>query len=113
VRLPSGEASGTSLPGGALGAMATPAAKGDALMRWISGLITIAGLYGLYRLLRPSAPAVATSPAAFSDKEAVPENATQIRNAGPEATATLPEEWDEVDQASDESFPASDPGAKY
>jgi hypothetical protein len=82
-------------------------------MRWISGLITAAGIYGLYRLLRQAEPAMATSPAAFSDKEAVPENATQIRNAGPEATATPHEEWDEVDQASDESFPASDPGAKY
>ncbi|WP_298164042.1 hypothetical protein [Novosphingobium sp.] len=82
-------------------------------MRWISGLITIAGLYGLYRVLRQSAPAPATSPAAFSDMEAVPENMTQIRNAGVEATATPQQDWDEVDQASDESFPASDPGARY
>ena len=82
-------------------------------MRLLSGLITAAAIYGLYRLMRQSEPATATSPAAFSDKEAVPENTTQIRNAGPDATATAYEEWDEVEQASDESFPASDPGAKY
>ena len=87
-------------------------------MRWISGLITLAGLYGLYRVFRQSEPglakpALATSPAAFADTEAVPENTTQVRNAGPDATATAQQEWDEVDEASDESFPASDPGAKY
>ncbi|WP_298191261.1 hypothetical protein [Novosphingobium sp.] len=87
-------------------------------MRWISGLITFAGLYGLYRVFRQyepglAQPALATSPAAFADKEAVPENTTQVRNAGPDATATAQQEWDAVDQASDESFPASDPGAKY
>lgn len=32
-----------------------------------------------------------------------------VRGAGPEAMASDPEEWDPVDQASDESFPASDP----
>jgi hypothetical protein len=31
------------------------------------------------------------------------------RSAGPEAMRDPPEEWDEVDQAMDESFPASDP----
>jgi len=37
----------------------------------------------------------------------------QVRNAGPEAMATDPGPWDKVDQAVDESFPASDAGAKY
>ena len=31
------------------------------------------------------------------------------RSAGPEAMRDPPEEWDREDQASDESFPASDP----
>jgi len=31
------------------------------------------------------------------------------RSAGPEAMRDPPEEWDKVDQAADESFPASDP----
>lgn len=36
----------------------------------------------------------------------------QIRNAGPEAMRTrIRRAWTEVDEASDESFPASDPPA--
>jgi hypothetical protein len=31
------------------------------------------------------------------------------RSAGPDAMRDPPEDWDKVDQASDESFPASDP----
>jgi len=31
------------------------------------------------------------------------------RSAGPEAMRDPPEDWEKVDQASDESFPASDP----
>ena len=33
------------------------------------------------------------------------------RSAGPEAMRDPPEEWEKVDQAVDESFPASDPPA--
>ncbi len=33
------------------------------------------------------------------------------RSAGPEAMRDPPEDWERVDQASDESFPASDPPA--
>jgi hypothetical protein len=35
-----------------------------------------------------------------------------VRDAGPDAMPDPPKEWDEVDEASDESFPASDPPAK-
>lgn len=37
----------------------------------------------------------------------------QVRDAGEEAHADKPEDWDEVDQQVDESFPASDPPANY
>lgn len=37
----------------------------------------------------------------------------QVRNAGPEAMKDKPKDWDETDEASDESFPASDSSAKY
>jgi uncharacterized membrane protein YebE (DUF533 family) len=37
-----------------------------------------------------------------------------VRDAGPEAMRDAPKrEWDKADQASDESFPASDPPATY
>jgi hypothetical protein len=34
-----------------------------------------------------------------------------VRDAGPEAMENPPKSWDDVDEASDESFPASDPPA--
>jgi uncharacterized membrane protein YebE (DUF533 family) len=38
----------------------------------------------------------------------------QVRNSGPEAMRDKPAgSWDKTDQASDESFPASDPPATY
>ncbi|MBI1186008.1 MAG: hypothetical protein GC206_01475 [Alphaproteobacteria bacterium] len=39
--------------------------------------------------------------------------APKVRDAGPEAMSAPPRKWDKVDQASDESFPASDPPATY
>ena len=36
-----------------------------------------------------------------------------IRQAGPSAMRDPPKKWDAVDEAADESFPASDPPAKY
>jgi hypothetical protein len=36
-----------------------------------------------------------------------------VRPAGPESMKNPPKEWDEADQESDESFPASDPPANY
>jgi len=38
---------------------------------------------------------------------------THVRNAGPESMQNPPEEWDLIDEASDESFPASDPPGGY
>ena len=35
----------------------------------------------------------------------------EVRNAGPAAMRSDPPEWDKIDEASDESFPASDPPA--
>jgi hypothetical protein len=37
----------------------------------------------------------------------------QVRNAGADAQADKPKKWDKVDDAVDESFPASDSSAKY
>ncbi|MBB4052264.1 hypothetical protein GGR20_001907 [Devosia subaequoris] len=41
------------------------------------------------------------------------ESPVQVRNSGPEEMADEPKDWDEVDEAVDESFPASDASAKY
>jgi uncharacterized membrane protein YebE (DUF533 family) len=51
---------------------------------------------------------------AFARGERTGENFAQIRNAGPAAMADPPrDEWTPEDQASDESFPASDPPGNY
>jgi hypothetical protein len=41
------------------------------------------------------------------------ERAKLVRPAGPESMEQPPEQWDRVDEESDESFPASDPPANY
>jgi hypothetical protein len=50
--------------------------------------------------------------AAFADGETDPENFDQTRSAGPEAMRDdVADDWDKVDDALDQSFPASDPSA--
>lgn len=50
--------------------------------------------------------------AAFADAETDSENFDQTRSAGSEGMRSSPRRtWDRVDQAADESFPASDPPA--
>lgn len=51
--------------------------------------------------------------AAFATGEGAAGNLTQVRNAGPEAMRDKPESWNAIDEASDESFPASDPPSTY
>jgi uncharacterized membrane protein YebE (DUF533 family) len=54
------------------------------------------------------------SPPAFATGQEPGENLAKVRDAGPEAMADPPKrEWSKEDQASDESFPASDPPATY
>jgi len=52
---------------------------------------------------------------AFASGESDGANFAKFRNAGPNAMRTPPPAatWDKTDQASDESFPASDPPATY
>lgn len=71
-----------------------------------------AAAYGLYRYAtRPRQGE--TTPAAFATGEGDTSNFATVRNAGPEAMRSDPPHWDKADQASDESFPASDPPATY
>ncbi len=55
------------------------------------------------------------SPAAYANGEDLQrDNFNQTRNAGPDAMRDEDgEDWDSVDQALDESFPASDPASTY
>lgn len=46
-------------------------------------------------------------------EQAPPPKPGKVRDAGPEAMENPPEDWEETDESSDESFPASDPPAKY
>ena len=69
--------------------------------------------YGLYRYVTRDRTALAAGPSALSAGEADPGDLTWVRNAGPEAMRSNPPQWDKEDQASDESFPASDPPGNY
>ena len=50
---------------------------------------------------------------AFATGETAGPNFAKVRNAGPEAMRSDPPQWDMVDEASDESFPSSDPPGTY
>ena len=50
---------------------------------------------------------------AFATGETGGANFAKVRNAGPDAMRSNPPHWDKTDEASDESFPASDPPSTY
>ena len=54
------------------------------------------------------------SPPAFATGQEPGDNLAKVRDAGPENMADAPRRgWSKEDQASDESFPASDPPSTY
>lgn len=67
--------------------------------------------YALYRYAKRRREDDA--PVAFAAGEAPGDNFAKVRNAGPEGMRSDPPQWDKIDEASDESFPASDPPAIY
>jgi hypothetical protein len=67
--------------------------------------------YLLYKYLAPKSQP--TTPVAFASGESRGNGFVPVRNAGPDAMRSNPPRWDSVDQASDESFPASDPPSTY
>ena len=77
------------------------------------GALAVGALFWFAR--RPKAAESAKSDehsAAFCDNETDPENFDQTRSAGPEGMRDKTRrDWNKVDQAVDESFPASDPPA--
>ena len=75
-----------------------------------------ASAYAAYRYFSGKDAAAAPVPpqhAAFAEGEAGRSDPNATRDAGPAAMRSDPPEWDAVDEASDESFPASDPPARY
>ena len=70
-----------------------------------------AAAYALYRYV--TRPHPHEGHAAFAAGETDGANFAKVRNAGPEGMRSDPPEWDKADEASDESFPASDPPATY
>lgn len=70
-----------------------------------------AAAYAVYRYARSQRHR--EGHAAFAAGEPSDANFAQVRNAGPEAMRSAPRQWDKADEASDESFPASDPPATY
>lgn len=67
--------------------------------------------YGIYRYATREPGKL--QHAGFAPGETDGENFAKVRNAGPEGMRSDPPRWDKTDQASDESFPASDPPANY
>ena len=73
---------------------------------------TLAVGYTMY-CLWPS-PSAQTEPAGCArDETSSPSSPrlSDVRNAGPDSMRSDVDDWDKVDQAADESFPASDPPA--
>jgi hypothetical protein len=68
--------------------------------------------YAAYTFLKGRS-AASEPPAAFATGESSGPNFARVRNAGPEGMRSDPPQWDRIDEASDESFPASDPPSTY
>jgi hypothetical protein len=78
------------------------------LLQWA---VAGAAGYAIYRAVQKTKTEQA--PAAFAQGEETGGNFSQVRSAGVEGMRSDPKRWDAVDQASDESFPASDPPSTY
>ncbi|WP_298286677.1 hypothetical protein [Novosphingobium sp.] len=78
------------------------------LLKWA---VAGAAGYGIWRFANRKQEEHA--PAAFAEGENSNDNFSKVRSAGVEGMRSNPERWDKVDEASDESFPASDPPANY
>lgn len=80
----------------------------------LAGAAVLGALFWFTRSRGPKFPKSDEHSAAFADRETDPDNFDQTRSAGPDAMRSdARRDWDKIDQAADESFPASDPPATY
>lgn len=80
-------------------------------MRMILTLLTLGA--GAYVLMQRKGSGDAPRRAAFANGQPA-QGAHPVRDAGPEAMRDPPRgQWNRIDEASDQSFPASDPPANY
>ncbi|KQZ74282.1 hypothetical protein ASE06_12755 [Sphingopyxis sp. Root214] len=78
------------------------------------GVAVLGAIYWFTRKTEPKFPKDDNHSAAFADSETDRENFDQTRSAGPDGMRSdARRTWDSVDQAADESFPASDPPSTY
>lgn len=76
------------------------------------GAAVLGGVFWFTRGRKSGASNQDAHSAAFANRETDPENFDQTRSAGPGGMRDAPRgNWDRVDEAGDESFPASDPPA--
>lgn len=79
-------------------------------LRLLAGLVVATAAIAGAALLRRRLAARGRHAAAFAPGETDRENFDQTRSAGPAGMRdSVRRKWDKVDQALDESFPASDP----
>ena len=78
------------------------------LLKWA---VAGAAGYGLYKAI--NARGADDAPVAFANGEHPGDNFAQVRSAGTEGMRSDPKKWDKVDDATDASFPASDPPSTY
>lgn len=89
-----------------------PAHAGTSGFSRLFGVAVLGALLWFTRKQTPEPARDDQHAAAFADHETDPDNFDQTRSAGPEGMRSEPRPtWDRVDQAADESFPASDPPA--